>query len=94
MAPPYGYDNAQSTNRSFSIDHIGNLSTLRPISQGNAEKKNTTILRHITAQINASIHKNSGYEYYPEPPYGSNNNNNSTIRKPHHDDSAGEKPLI
>ena len=59
--------------------------------EGKSMEKQNSILKHISAQINASIHTNSGYDHHPSVPHNSYNRSDTNVTKHHNDSIAGNK---
>ena len=59
--------------------------------EGKSKEKQNIVLKHISAQINASIHSNLGYDHHPSVPHTLNNRSDNNVTKHHNDSIAGDK---
>jgi hypothetical protein len=91
MTPTYDYEIYPSMSTSISSVHRGNPSSITPKMKGNSKEKQNIVLKHISAQINASIHGNSEYDQHPSAPHNSYNRSYSNDTKQHNDSIAGDK---
>lgn len=90
----------------FGYNRARSVTTLSPTSNqkappiptaklnGSTSVGEHTIVKHIMAQINASVHSNPGYENYPDVSHDSYNQKFNNITKNYNENTAGKIKLM
>ena len=91
VSDTYDYEHYPSRNTSISFVQRENPSSITTKMAGNSKEKQNIVLKHISAQINATMHSN--YEYDPQQPsvpHNSYNRSDSNVTRHHNDSIAGD----
>lgn len=95
MAHTYHSDSFSAIHESTSYyPSNGTMQSRHNDKSLNEEKHKDMIIKHITSQLNSSIHGDLGYEYYPAAPYDFKNHsfsNKSRLGYPH---NSGKQNLF
>ena len=84
MADKHDYENYPTMRSSnYAVEH-GTPSSI-------TKEKENIILKHITSQLNSSIHNYSRYDRQPTVPYFSYNHSDSNVTHKYDDNIAGDK---